>query len=125
MHVVPTSTLNNIYKGIAEFHFNYCRSVWGSCGAKKQNKLQKLQNGAARLVTNCALDSFAAFLIQELGWPSFGRLVHCETSSIAYKRLDKLTPEYRSSCFSKLSDYYTRVLRNCETDLQVPPNENI
>ena len=82
---VPISTLNNMYKAIVQPHFNYCCSVWGPCGTTRQKELQKLQNRAARIVTNSALDSSAAHLIHELGWPSIGKLVHRETSSMAYK----------------------------------------
>ena len=49
---VQTGTLINLYNSIIEPHFSYCCSVWGSCGASKLDMLQKLQNKAARIVTN-------------------------------------------------------------------------
>ena len=64
---IPTSTLNDMYKGIVEPHLNYCCSVWGSCGTTRLDKLQKLQNRAARIVTNSDFDTSAAPLIHELG----------------------------------------------------------
>ena len=115
----PISALNNMYKGIVELHFNYCRSVWGAFGTTRQNKIQKLQNRAARIVTQSTLDSSAAPLIQELGWSSIGKLIYREMSSMAYKCLNRLAPEYLSGCFSKLSDYHTRVLRTCKIDLLI------
>ena len=101
-----------MYKDIAGWHFNYCYSVWDSCGTTKHNKLQKLPNRAARTATHSALYSSAAPLIQEFGRSSIGKLIHPETSSMAYKCLNKLAPEYLSGCFSQLSDYHTRNLRN-------------
>ena len=59
----PTSTLNNMYKGIVEPHLNYCCSVWDSCGTTRLNKLQKVQNRAARIVTNSDFHTSAAPLI--------------------------------------------------------------
>ena len=69
-----------MYKGIVEPNFNYCYSVWGSCGTTKLNKLQKLQNRAARTVRNSQFDSSATSLIQDLGWPTIEQLIHPETS---------------------------------------------
>ena len=117
---VPTATLKDIYKGIVEPNFNYCCSAWGSCGTTKLNKLQKLQNIAARAVMNSAFDSSATSLIQDLGWPTIEELIHRGTSVLVYKCLHKLAPDYLSSCISKLSDRQTREHRNSATDLLIP-----
>ena len=117
---VPLATLKDIYKDIVEPNFNYCCSVWGSCGTTKLNKLQKLQNRAARIVMNSPIDSFATSLIQDLGWPTVEELIHHETPVMEYKCLNKLAPDYLSSCIFKLSDRHTRELRNSATDLLIP-----
>ena len=41
---VPPATLHLIYKALIQPHFDYCNVVWGSCGIKLADKLQKLQN---------------------------------------------------------------------------------
>ena len=117
---VPLGTLDSMYKGILEPHFNYCCSVWGSCGTTRLNKLQKLQNRAARILTDSDFDTSAAPLIQDLGWPTIGQLIHRETSTMTCKYLNQLTPAYLSDCFSKLSDSHTRFLRNSGTDVHIP-----
>ena len=33
------------------FHFDYCSLVWNNCSKTLQNKLQKLQNKAGRIIT--------------------------------------------------------------------------
>ena len=48
---VPPATLHLIYKALIQPHFDYCNVVWGSCGIKLADKLQKLQNRAARALT--------------------------------------------------------------------------
>ena len=95
-------------------------NIWGSCGTTKLNKLQKLQNRAARIVTNSPFDSSATSLIQDLGWPTIEELLHRETSVMPNKCLNKLAPDYLSSCIIKLSDRHTRELRNSTTDLLIP-----
>ena len=117
---VPLATLKDMHKDKVEPNFNYCCSVWGSCVSTKLNKLQKLQNRASRIVTNSPFDSSATALIQDLGWPTIEELIHREASVMAYKWLNKLVPDYLSSCMSKLSDRHARELRNSATDLLIP-----
>ena len=49
---LPLDTLKNMYTSIAEPHFGNCCSVWGCCGEILLDKLQKLQNRAARILTS-------------------------------------------------------------------------
>ena len=64
---LPKASLKTLYMGVIEPHFRYCRSVWGCCGSTEISKLQKLQNRAARVITNSSFDAPSRPLIQELG----------------------------------------------------------
>ena len=48
---VPKSTLVKIYNAIVLSHFDYCSLVWDNCCDYLKNRLQKLQNRAARIIT--------------------------------------------------------------------------
>ena len=48
-HLVPFSTLMNVYNSLVQPHFDYCNVVWGNCGIGLSDKLQKLQNRAAHI----------------------------------------------------------------------------
>ena len=48
---VPHKTLLFIYNSLVKPHFDYCNVVWGSCNKTLVNKLKKLQNRAARVLT--------------------------------------------------------------------------
>ena len=61
--LLPKHTMSQMYRGIVEPHFSYCCSVWGICGDYRLLMLQKLQNLAARIVTNSSYDAPAAYLI--------------------------------------------------------------
>ena len=50
-HLVPQATLQLIYQALIHPHLNHCNTVWGNCGITLRNKLQKLQNRAARVLT--------------------------------------------------------------------------
>ena len=49
--VCSKSTLVKIYNAIVLSHFDYCSLVWDNCCDYLKNRLQKLQNRAARIIT--------------------------------------------------------------------------
>jgi len=49
--ICPQSTLVTIYKSLILPHFDYCSAVWGCIGNGLSQKLEKLQNRAARIIT--------------------------------------------------------------------------
>ena len=73
--ILPQETLSQMYSGIVEAHFRYCCSVWGSCGESRRLILQKLQNRAARIVTNSSYYAPADVLIQRLNWPNIAEII--------------------------------------------------
>ena len=48
---VSTETLIYIYQTLVQPNFDYCSVVWGNCGEALKEKLQKLHNRAARVIT--------------------------------------------------------------------------
>ena len=117
---LPGVTLENLYTGIVEPHFRYCCSVWGCCGSSEIKQLQKLQNRAARIVTNSSFDSPSRPLIERLGWKTIEQLISNESKTMVFKSLNDLAPQYLSSLFKRNSQCSTRCLRNTETDLRLP-----
>ena len=118
--ILPQETLGQTYSGIVEPHFRYCCSVWGSCGESRRFTLQKLQNRAARIVTNSSYDAPADALTQKLKWPNIAEIIKREIATIVYKSLNGLAPTFLSNFFSKNSSRGTFKLRNSETDLRIP-----
>ena len=54
-NILPIASVKTLYTSIVEPHFRYCCSVWGCCGATTINRLQKLQNRAARILMESSL----------------------------------------------------------------------
>ena len=94
--------------------------MWGICGETRLLSLQKLQNRAARIVTNSSYVAPADDLIEKLNWPTIVEIIKRETATMVYKSLNGLAPTYLSNIFSRNSTRDTVYLRNSETDLQVP-----
>ena len=116
------SILRNIFhpQMIVEPQLRYYCSVWGCCSNAKISVMQKIQNRAARIVTNSPYDASAAPLIQNLGWSTINNLVRKETATLTYQSLNSLAPVYRRKLFTKYSDDRERSLRSSETDLRLP-----
>ena len=83
-------------------------------------KLQKLQNRAARIITNSSYDAPAEALITELKWPTVRDMIRSETATTVYKSVNSLAPDYLSHLFVRNSERNCINLRNAETDLLVP-----
>ena len=118
--LLPKHTLSQMYRGIVKPHFRYCCSVWGNCGDSRLSMLQKLQNRAARIVTNSSYNAPAANLIEELKWPTVHDMIKQETATIVFKSISGLSPTYLSTLFTRNSTRDIVNLRNCETDLLAP-----
>ena len=117
---LPLLTIQCMYKSLVEPYFRYCCPVWGSCGSTAINELQKLQNRAARIVTNSRYDASAKPIIKKLGWHTVSEIIQMETLSMVYKSINDLAPTYLTEMFSRLSDTYKRELRNTRSDLEIP-----
>ena len=107
---LPRATLENLYTGIVEPHFRYCCSVWGCCGSTEINQLQKLQNRAARIVTNSSFDAPSRPLITRLSWKTIEQLISYESKTMVFKSLNELAPQCQSSIFKRNSLCSTRCL---------------
>ena len=117
---LPQNSLKTLYTSIVEPHFLYCCAVWGCCGTTEISKLQKLQNRAARIITNSSFDASSKPLIQNLGWKTVNDVIKHESMTMVYKSINNIAPPYMNDMFTRNSQDATRQLRNTNTDLKLP-----
>ena len=117
---LPIFTLQNMYRSLVEPYLRYSCPVWGVSGINTINKLQKLQNKAARIFTNSAYDASAFPIITNLGWSTINELIESETLKMVYKSVNDQAPADLAAMFVKLSDSGKKELRNTKTDLAIP-----
>ena len=86
------------------------------------NRLQKLQNRAARIVTYSSIDTPSNQLIETLGWKIINELIDIESKTMVFKSLNELAPPYLRSLFRKNLQSTSYRLRNTSTDLRLPKN---
>ena len=121
-HLIPFNILTNVYDSLVQPHFNCCSSVvWGNCGSGLSEKLQKLQNRAARILMCANYDSNINELFRALGWHKLKyQRLESAAAVMTYKSLHGMTPEYLSSRFVFRSDVTSYRLRNTENKLALP-----
>ena len=67
-HLFDRDTLKTIYNAFVLPHFDYCALVWNNCSKTLQNKLQKLQNKAGRIITGDCYKTASDTVRSKLSW---------------------------------------------------------
>ena len=116
--LIPASTLHLVYQALVKPHFDYCDIVWVNCGKTLQDKLQKLQNRAARVLTFSNYDADATELLEFLRWKNLARQQEIHKATMMSRCLHGLAPEYLCSKFTWRDSAYD--LRDSENKLNVP-----
>ena len=117
---VPQSTLHSVFNALIQPHFDYCSVVWGHCNKTLFDKLQKLQNRAARILTFSSYDTNAGLLFERLGWKRLESQRQIQEAVMVYKSLNGLVPTYLQSIFTDRSNITQYELRDTVGKLAVP-----
>ena len=64
--ICPQSNLATIYKSLILPRLDYCNVVWGCIGNGLSQKLEKLQNRVARIITGSCWDASSAPILHAL-----------------------------------------------------------
>ena len=121
---IPTDVAVQIYNALILPHFDYCSPVWDGMSGCLSDKLQKLQNRAARVITQSPFDTSSNLLVAMLRWEKLSLRRKKQKALIMYKTLNELAPDYLQCLFTErhVNDYN---LRNLEGKLSLPkPNTN-
>ena len=65
---IPLENRETMYKALILPYFDYSSCVWGYIGKGLLEKLQQLQNRAARIVTSSNYQTRSKDILDELGW---------------------------------------------------------
>ena len=120
---VPQCSLVTLYKSLIQPYFDYCAPIWDTCDKFLKDKLQILQNRAARVITGTRYEDRirSSDLLKGLGWDNLRTRWAKLKSILTYKVLnDNCSPCLRESLvrLTELNRGYN--LRNQETDLALP-----
>ena len=108
------------YNSLIQPHFNYCSVVWGCCSKGLSQKLQKLQNRAALIITFSNYDSNTDELFRDLNWSKLNHQRAVSKAIMMYNTINNQTPGYLSSRFIPRHEVLSYSLRNNECKLSIP-----
>ena len=117
---VSKETLISIYNAIIRPHFDYCCEVWDVFGKTQSDRLQKLQNRAARVIMSMSNDIDQSTALQTLGWEPLYIMRRKTKAKLMYKVLNKMAPEPLTKLFTYKNEITNHKLRNISTSLCVP-----
>ena len=89
---IPTSSLLNIYQSIVEPYLDYCSIVWNGIGDNLADKLQKLQNRAARVITGADYLTPTNEILNKLGWSNLKERRNKQKALMMFKIVNGMTP---------------------------------
>ena len=119
-HLTPFNVLIKVYNSLIQPHFDYCNVVWGNCNKGLSEKLQRLQNRAARILMSASYDSNLDDLFRALGWRRLHYQRLEQKSILMYKTLHGMTLDYLRSRFVYRDNARAYRLRNTENKLVLP-----
>jgi hypothetical protein len=89
---IDTNTALEIYGALNQPPFDYCNSVWDGLNIMLNDKLQKLQNRAARVITKSQYDASSSDLFSKLGWDNLLTPRKKHKAILMFKTINDLTP---------------------------------
>ena len=98
---ISKETAIQIYNALIMPHFDYCSPVWDCLNGYLSDKLQKLQNRAARVITKLPFDTSSNHLLSTLDWKRLSLRRKKQKALMMYKTINNLGPEYLQSLFSQ------------------------
>ncbi len=120
--IVPSDCLKKIYQSTVQSHIDYCLPVWGFTSDVHIDRVQRLQNRAARIILgNYSGDIRGIDLVRELGWMNVRQRRDYFTLVLVYKALHGLAPAYVNDLFTFSRDIQTYSTRStCTSQLHIP-----
>jgi len=115
---ISTETAQQIYNALIQPHFDYCSIVWSGLSQELSDRLQKLQNRAARVITKTNYETPSTQILNDLRWDTLAVRREKQKAMLMYKTISKSAPVYLQELFS--AKHNQRNLRNCENVLKLP-----
>ena len=109
-HMLSMQNAEQLVHAFMTSRLDYCNALLGGCPARLINKLQLVQNAAARVLTRTRKYDHISPVLATLHWLPIKHRIHFKILLITYKAPNGLAPQY----LSELLTHYTpsRLLRS-------------
>ena len=116
---IDKETCHSVVRSLVTSRLDYCNSLYNGVTGKNLDRLQKLQNKAARVIHCKPPRTHTTPLLKELHWLPVRERIHHKSLTLVYKCLHDLSPNYLSSLLKvRQSNYNTR--SSSHTPLHTP-----
>ena len=86
---IPEIMLQSIYSALVQpYSINYCSPLWDICNKRQQDKLQKFQNRAARIIAGASYEIRSADVLRALEWENLDSRRGMSKATLLYKLLN-------------------------------------
>ncbi len=118
-NMLPVSDAEKLVHAFMTSRLDYCNALLGGCPASSINKLQVVQNAAARVLTRSRKYDHITPILQSLHWLPIKFRISYKILLLTYKALNGLAPAYLTSLLSRYNP--SRSLRSQNSGLLVVP----
>jgi hypothetical protein len=92
--------------------FDYADTVWANSYAVHLDRIQKLQNRAARIILKCKIrDVHVTDMLHKLGWKTCAQRYAMHRAVLVFKCVNGLAPTYLSGAFNQVGSLHTHSTR--------------
>ena len=98
-HYISQQSLVTPYKSLVQPYFDYCSLVWGNCNQTCKDKLQKLNNRAARVITGDTCEVRSSEILLKLKWETLDKRREEQMICLVKKALNHMCPPAIASMF--------------------------
>ena len=106
-----TDNQGTIYYSLVQPYFDYCDVVWGDCSKTRADKLQKLQNKVARIITRADYSIRSSDILNSLEWSNLEERRKRHLLVTMLKIFNNNCPTYLRERFHRTSEIHDYNLR--------------
>ena len=119
---LPKQSLLTLYQSMTEPYFNYFSIMWGKCNETLLDRLQTLQNRAARVIANVSYEAADHnSLLCDYGWLNVHNLILLDLGVFMYKTQKGLAPDVLHDLYHSVTELHSYNTRSANKgNLQIP-----
>ena len=118
-HSLPKASIKPIVNALVISSVRYCLSIYGTCTKTERNRIQKVINFAARVISGRKKHDHISDIIRDLNWLTADHLVTYHRTSLVHKIVTSGYPEALHACISA-SDYRHGHMTRNSGELRLP-----
>ena len=122
-HMLSKDTANILVRSLVISRLDYCNSLYFGISEKLINKLQKVQNAGARIISRSKKSSHITPILKSLHWLPMRARVDFKVLCLTYQCYHQNAPKYLNDIISK--HVPPRALRSSDQELLTVPNRHL